>query len=98
MRVRRRAQRDDPGVALGKLREEAGQSRRSPDEHQEETSGEGIEGAGVADPANACDAPHRGDHVVRGRAFGLVDEEQSIGAQDCSSCLSLSRMASMRAA
>ncbi len=59
----------------------AGQVRRQPggaaDDDHDDTAGQGIERAGVADAAFVEDAADAADDVVRGRPFRLVDDDQA---------------------
>ena len=64
----------------------AGQVRRQPggaaDDDHDDTAGQGIERAGVADAAFAEDAADAGDDVVRGRPLRLVDDDQAGEVRD----------------
>jgi hypothetical protein len=76
--IRRHAQ---PHLGLIALRI-AGQEPREPRrlaEHERQHAGRHrIERAGVTDARYAQQPPHAGNDVVRGRTFGLVDDEEAV--------------------
>jgi hypothetical protein len=78
VRLGRRAEPDAGFVLFVGGAEERGEPGGAPDHEGQDTRGQRIERAGVADPAEAERAPHPRDHIVRGRPGGFVDDENAV--------------------
>lgn len=75
----RLAEPDRAQVLLLGQREVPEQLGRLLDAEDEHARRHGVEGAGVSDAAGPGDPAHLGDHVVRGEARRLVDDDKAVG-------------------
>jgi hypothetical protein len=76
--VRRETEPHASVVFLVGSAEERSQPGGTADDERENSGGERIEGAGMADAGGAEGAPHARNDVVRGGARRFVDDEEAV--------------------